>query len=139
MERILNGVSRNLTFQDAQSTSASLNYQVMPDLSKSIPVFTGSEAPAVAREWIENIRSMRVLHNWPEALALETARIHLAQGARDWFSARLASLDTWPKFSAAFESAVDRAVTAERRTYSSVLAQQSQTVLKFEPGRCGNY
>ncbi|CAB0039183.1 unnamed protein product [Trichogramma brassicae] len=104
MERILNGLSRNLTFQDAQPTAAPLNYQVMPDLSKSIPVFTGSEDPTVAREWIENIRSMRVLHNWPEAFALETARIHLAQGARDWFSARRASLDTWPKFSAAFES-----------------------------------
>ncbi|CAB0042957.1 unnamed protein product, partial [Trichogramma brassicae] len=87
-----------------QPTAAPLNYQVMPDLSKSIPVFTGSEDPTVAREWIENIRSMRVLHNWPEAFALETARIHLAQGARDWFSARRASLDTWPKFSAAFES-----------------------------------
>uniref|UniRef100_A0ABD2W1D5 Integrase catalytic domain-containing protein n=1 Tax=Trichogramma kaykai TaxID=54128 RepID=A0ABD2W1D5_9HYME len=104
MEWILNGLSRKLTFQDAQSTAAPLNYQAMSDLSKSIPVFTGSEAPAVAREWIENIRSMRVLHNWPEAFALETARIHLVQGARDWFLARRASLNTWPKFSSAFES-----------------------------------
>ncbi|CAB0030149.1 unnamed protein product [Trichogramma brassicae] len=29
MERILNGLSRNLTFQDAQPTAAPLNYQVM--------------------------------------------------------------------------------------------------------------
>ncbi|CAB0027966.1 unnamed protein product [Trichogramma brassicae] len=91
MEWILNGLSRSLTFHYAQPTAFPLNYQVMPDLSKSIPAFTRS--PAVAREWIENIQSMRVLHNSPEAFALEQACVHLLQGARDWFSARQATLN----------------------------------------------
>ncbi|CAB0037714.1 unnamed protein product [Trichogramma brassicae] len=112
MERLFMQLSMNTTAPRAGENTAPAttaeapvqSYQVMPDLTKNIENFTGDESPAEAREWISNIQSMLLLHHWPEEFALETARMHLVRGARDWFSARRRLVDTWPKFQEAFQT-----------------------------------
>ncbi|CAB0029823.1 unnamed protein product [Trichogramma brassicae] len=88
MERVLLQLSETVTATQAGRAAApapaAQNFQVMPDLTKNIQNFTGNESVAEAREWLENIQSMCTLHHWPEEFALETARMHLIQGARDW-------------------------------------------------------
>lgn len=37
-------------------------FQVMPDLNNSIGDFTGEKGVMVAKEWIENLKSVRILH-----------------------------------------------------------------------------
>uniref|UniRef100_A0ABD2WDN4 Retrotransposon gag domain-containing protein n=1 Tax=Trichogramma kaykai TaxID=54128 RepID=A0ABD2WDN4_9HYME len=102
MERVLLQLSETVTATQAGRSAAPVpaaqNFQVMPDLTKNIQNFTGNESVAEAREWLENIQSMCTLHHWPEEFALETVRMHLIQGARDWFLARRRILDTWTKF-----------------------------------------
>ncbi|CAB0035058.1 unnamed protein product [Trichogramma brassicae] len=112
IERLFMQLSMNTTAPRAGENTAPAataeapvqSYQVMPDLTKNIENFTGDESPAEAREWISNIQSMLLLHHWPEEFALETARMHLVRGARDWFSARRRLVDTWPKFQEAFQT-----------------------------------
>ncbi|KAL7301911.1 hypothetical protein TKK_0005508 [Trichogramma kaykai] len=110
MERLFMKLSMNTTAPRentapaATSEAPAQSYQVMPDLTKNIENFTGDESPSEAREWISNIQSMLLLHHWPEEFALETARIHLLRGVRDWFSARRRLVDTWPKFKEAFQT-----------------------------------
>ena len=48
-----------------------------------------------AREWLLTIEGMRAMHNWPDNIALETARSHLKGGAKDWYHMRRQSLLTW--------------------------------------------
>ncbi|CAB0033512.1 unnamed protein product [Trichogramma brassicae] len=112
MEQLFMQLSMNTTApRDGENTAPAAtaeasvqSYQVMPDLTKNIENFTGDESPAEAREWISNIQSMLLLHHWPEEFGLETARMHLVQGARDWFSARRRLVDTWSKFQEAFQT-----------------------------------
>jgi len=47
---------------------------------------------------------MQRIHKWPENFALETARMHLRGGARDWYRARASTLVSWEAFKLAFEN-----------------------------------
>ncbi|XP_051173489.1 uncharacterized protein LOC127289546 [Leptopilina boulardi] len=78
------------------------NYHIMPDLSKSINDFSGEIGTSRAKEWLESIDSMKVLHQWPDNFALETARMHMIDGARSWYQIRRTELITWELFRAAF-------------------------------------
>lgn len=78
-------------------------YHVIPDLSRNIDDFTGDDYGARAREWLENIEGMRRTHKWPENFALETAKMHLQKGARDWYRARRSALTSWTAFRSAFK------------------------------------
>ena len=91
------------------------NYQVMPALSTNIQEFTSNESSTEAREWITNIESMCVLHRWPETFAMESARMHLKDGARDWFSAHRRELITWDAFRQAFRTTYVRQDSAIAR------------------------
>jgi len=79
-------------------------YHVIPDLSKNIENFTGDEKGVRSKDWINNIESMRRIHKLPENFALETARMHLRGGARDWYRARASTLVSWKAFKLAFEN-----------------------------------
>lgn len=78
------------------------NYHIMPDLSKSIEDFHGEMGTSTAKEWIRTLEGMRVLHRWPDNFALEEARTHLKDGAKDWFKLRSSELTTWKSFYDAF-------------------------------------
>ncbi|XP_077279779.1 uncharacterized protein LOC143907117 [Temnothorax americanus] len=79
-------------------------YHVIPDLSKNIENFTGDGKGIRPINWLNNIESMQKIHQWPENFALETARMHLRGGARDWYRARASTLVSWEAFKIAFKN-----------------------------------
>lgn len=46
-----------------------MNFNVMPDLSKSIDKFDGEEGPSAAKAWLQQLESTASLHHWPDAFA----------------------------------------------------------------------
>ena len=98
MERLMTtcGVGRSVP----QDNCRSIYYRVMPDLSRNIESYDGDDGTK-AREWLLTIEGMRTMHNWPNNIALETARSHLKGGAKDWYRMRNQSLLTWQDFSEA--------------------------------------
>ena len=80
------------------------NFQSIPDLTKSIQLFTGNESSSQAREWLSNIESMILLHGWPGNFALDIARSNLTLGAAQWFCTRRAELTNWNAFNTTFRN-----------------------------------
>ncbi|KAG0414376.1 hypothetical protein HPB47_008461 [Ixodes persulcatus] len=79
----------------AADVSGVATFQVMPDLSKNISNFDGSEDAAAARDWIENLKRTATLHKWPTPFLLETAKSHLTGAAKDWLRSRHAEIASW--------------------------------------------
>ncbi|XP_046602593.1 uncharacterized protein LOC124296600 [Neodiprion lecontei] len=78
------------------------SYHVIPDLSRNIETFSGENDGIRAKEWLQNLESMQQLHQWPRDYLLEAARMHLSDGAKDWFRCRARELKTWDAFREAF-------------------------------------
>ncbi|KAM7283802.1 uncharacterized protein ISCGN_000907 [Ixodes scapularis] len=70
----------------------------MPDLSKNISKFDGSEDAASAREWVENLRRTATLHKCPSSFLLESAKSHITGAAKDWLRSRSADITSWEEF-----------------------------------------
>lgn len=88
-------------------------YQVMPDLSKHIETYDGEGGGSKAYEWIRTLDGMRTLHNWPDSIALETARMHLTGGAKDWYRMHSHEFNSWEAFQVGFRQTF---TTYESRT-----------------------
>lgn len=73
-------------------------YHVVPDFSRDIEYFTGERDSIRAREWLDNLESLREMHHWSEEHLLASARMHLRDGARDWARCRVGELRTWEDF-----------------------------------------
>lgn len=58
-------------------------YHVILDLRKNIENLSGDGQGPRPKDWIEYMESK--IRNWPENYILETARIYICGGARDWF------------------------------------------------------
>ncbi|OXU16221.1 hypothetical protein TSAR_011633, partial [Trichomalopsis sarcophagae] len=115
------------------ASSTFQNYQVMPDLSKNIQNFTGNESSTAAKEWLSNIESMCLLHNWPDNFALETARMHLTLGARDWFATRKNLVSTWKDFKQTFRKTYVRndSTTARWKRMTERIQQRGETLQQY--------
>ncbi|KAH7951649.1 hypothetical protein HPB52_011045 [Rhipicephalus sanguineus] len=88
---------------------------VIPDLSENISDFDGSEDAPSAREWIENIRRTSILHGWPAAYTLETAKARLVGAARDWYRSRSSQITSREEFEVRFRRTfVSQTRVAER-------------------------
>lgn len=83
-----------------QETSRGFN--VMPDLSKSIATFDG-ELGTSAKDWLNQLESMALLHSWPEAIMVQTAISQLKVAAKSWYSVRSRQITNWQHFRSAFE------------------------------------
>lgn len=77
------------------------SYTVMPDFSKIIPNFNGTDL-LQSKSWIEGIESAAMLHNWPPEFKLQTAKMHLIDAAASWYEARRHDLTVWDNFKSAF-------------------------------------
>lgn len=80
------------------------NFNVMPDLSKSIERFSGEKGSSEAKYWLQQLENMAILHSWPDAFTstLQTAKSQLESAAKYWFMARTMEITDWRKFKAAF-------------------------------------
>jgi hypothetical protein len=73
-------------------------YQIMPDLTKSIGYYKGEAEIEDGTGWLDTIISMAELHLWPEEFRLETARSHLVGAAKNWYIAHRGDIKTWADF-----------------------------------------
>lgn len=80
------------------------NYNVLPDLSKSIATYDGTGGAVVAREWLRTLSAMKIRQHWTEDIALETASMNLTGGARDWYRMQGDEITTFDQFVAAFKN-----------------------------------
>ena len=107
-DRLIEELFRRLQLSSKASNNntmlTSQNFQAIPDLTKSIQLFTGNESSSQAREWLSNIKSMILLHGWTGNFALEIARKNLTLGAAQWFRTRRAELTNWNAFNIAFRN-----------------------------------
>lgn len=78
------------------------NFNVMPDLSKTIGDFTGELGPGVAEAWLTQLERTAHLHSWPSAFAFQTACGHLVGAAKYWLQARRNEITSWELFVPAF-------------------------------------
>ncbi|KAJ8966653.1 hypothetical protein NQ314_003380 [Rhamnusium bicolor] len=78
------------------------NYNVMPDLSKSIDNFNGEGDPHFAVAWLRQLKNTANLHSWPDAFTLQTAQCHLVGAAKYWLNGRSSEIINWSEFEAAF-------------------------------------
>ncbi|KAJ8929200.1 hypothetical protein NQ314_018149 [Rhamnusium bicolor] len=78
------------------------NYNVMPDLSKSIDNFNGEGDPHFAVAWLRQLKNTANLHSWPDAFTLQTAQCHLVGAAKYWLNGRSSEISNWSEFEAAF-------------------------------------
>lgn len=61
-----------------------------------------SEQDHFAVEWLNNLKRIAELHQWPDGLRLQMARRHLSGAARDWYLSRRSTLNSWSLFECAF-------------------------------------
>lgn len=78
------------------------NYNVMPDLSKTIEIFSAEEEPSKAKLWLQQLETAATLHNWPDAFIFQTAKSNLIGAARHWYSGRSSEVVDWSSFRMAF-------------------------------------
>lgn len=98
MERLIDKVTTPMS----EAGRSEDHFQIMPDLTKNIRYFDG-EAKSNASEWLKNLKSMKLLHNWPDQFVLETARIHLVGGAKHWMLSKIEDISTFQDFENAFK------------------------------------
>lgn len=87
--------------QIAQQNRGESKYHILPDLTKGFYTFNGEwkpDKPNEAKDWLDSLKSMALLHKWPEAYSLETARTHLSGAARHWFETRKTDIVGWEDF-----------------------------------------
>ena len=85
-QALLQLCNRTLTEQQIVESAKSqpiTNYQIMPDITQNIEDFNGEVGTRKAKEWLQSLDSMQILHRWPDSFVLEEARTHLKHGARD--------------------------------------------------------
>ncbi|XP_040066588.1 uncharacterized protein LOC120840244 [Ixodes scapularis] len=105
----------------------------MPDLSKSISIFDGSEDAASAREWVENLRRTATLRKWPSPFLLESAKSYITGAAKDWLRSRSADITSWEEFEDQFRRTfVSQSRAAERwRRMQDRVQQRSESTTAY--------
>jgi len=74
-----------LTPTPSPAPQAGNDFRLLPDLGRSVPVFTGHESSCVADDWIGSVDALSNINNWPEAYRIQFAKSNLSNAARSWF------------------------------------------------------
>lgn len=100
LERLLIKSEENVNIQQPE-TAQQGHFHIVPDLSKNVPIFSGKscENPQV---WLDTVKSMKTLFQWPDTFSLETARSSLQGGAHQWYLSRRNEIRNFQDFEQAF-------------------------------------
>lgn len=86
----------------ASSSDNIKNFNIMPDLSKTIDNFSAEGDLKNADTWIRSLKNTAKLHSWPDAFIFQTAQSHLEGAAKCWFNGRRNNIEDWATFEKAF-------------------------------------
>lgn len=78
-------LSRECTPEPADIPRQQIDYRAVPDVDRSIPMFTGRESDFVADVWISSIVGVAELNRWNFIQKIQFVRAHVTDAARNWF------------------------------------------------------
>jgi len=61
------------------------DFRLLPDLNRSVPVFTGHETSIAAEDWLGSVDALATINNWPVQYRLQFAKSNFTTAARGWF------------------------------------------------------
>lgn len=74
----------NNTPPSTESRSYS-DFSLLPDLNRSVPIFTGHESGIVAEDWLGSIDALATINNWPFQYRLQFVKSNFTTAARGWY------------------------------------------------------
>lgn len=80
--------------------SAGCGRPSLPDLSRTVPSFSGRETHHVAEDWVDTVDGLAGVYEWPFPYRLQFVRANLVAAARNWFLTE--QFDDWADFSRKF-------------------------------------
>lgn len=106
-------VSDDRSLSETSSRRPALDFRVLPDLDKTVGVFSGRETTHVAADWLTSVEGVANLNCWPFAYRLQFVRANVQGAAKDWFVGR--TFGDWQDFKTQFHATFIRAVRMSDR------------------------
>lgn len=78
----------------------SYDYRLLPDLNKTVPIFTGHEPSSEAEDWINTVEALAGINNWPLPYRLQYTKSYMSNAAHSWFMTE--SFRDWADFMSKF-------------------------------------
>lgn len=101
------------------------NYRLLPDLNKTVPVFTGHETSCEAEDWINTVDAMAGINNWPVPYRLQYTKSNMSNAARSWFLTE--TFRDWVDFMAKFRTTFVRELRMSDRWEAMTVRRQGDT------------
>lgn len=87
-----------------QKTMVQPSSPTLPIISQTVPMFNGETGDTdVAAEWLNALKAVALVNKWSDTCILETGRSHLEGAANNWYLSHMSELNSFAKFTAAFE------------------------------------
>lgn len=106
-------VSDDRSLSETSSRRPALDFRVLPDLDKTVGVFSGRETTHIAADWLTSVEGVANLNCWPFAYRLQFVRANVQGAAKDWFVGR--TFGDWQDFKTQFHATFIRAVRMSDR------------------------
>jgi len=58
------------------------DYRLLPDLNRTVPVFTGHESSCTAEDWINTVEALAAINNWRVPYRLQYVKSNMSNAAR---------------------------------------------------------
>lgn len=84
------------------------DFRLLPDLNRSVPVFTGHESSCAAEDWLGSVDALAVINNWPVPYQLQFVKSNLTTAARSWYLTE--RFTDWSDFLAKFRAVFVRSL-----------------------------
>jgi len=101
------------------------DYRLLPDLNRTVPVFTGHESSCTAEDWLNTVDALAGINNWPAPYRLQFVKSNMTNAARSWYLTEV-FLD-WSDFLAKFRSASVRTLRMTDRWKALIESLQGET------------
>lgn len=65
--------------QNKPALPACNDYRLLPDLNRTVPIFTGHESSSTAEDWIGTVDALARINNWPVPYRLQYAKSNMTK------------------------------------------------------------
>jgi len=96
-----------------QNAPICADFRLLPDLNRSVPIFTGHETSIAAEDWLGSVDALATINNWPEQYRLQFVKSNLTTAARGWFLTE--SFRDWSEFRLKFRATFVRTLRMSDR------------------------
>jgi len=117
-----------------QRTVTQQSSPMLPIISQTVPVFNGETGNTdVAKEWLNALKAVALINKWSDTCILETGRSHLDGSARNRYLSHMSELDSFAKFTTAFEETFtsQEIVTETWKRMNERVQKRDETVFAY--------